>query len=370
VSISVPHSHACSQLIVQRLQLSIIVLRYGRYPSKKDQYDLRARRDRLHAKIAKFHVLAVAMLGEDICENFGDSNTAIVLHPEDNDDESDQVTAPVPDDSDTPAERILLMLPSALGDYIRTKPSMASICARELDLRRGHANDALQDIRTAISHKSFQYTQGYRIASAKSMKTRSRAAVDNLSKMVGHSRRVYSLCRERMLKLGLPAEEQISAYQIITDKDVHTSTAIRTPNERGQSRYQLSWIFTTELQRMENQNPNQYLSECKCPPEILCRTTFIFLIDYRIHWLRGRAQAMRWKEEETLVGYEMLWTTLSFRNRSRHWKDMELQGQMDGRLGVAAYAAKQRDMWRKLAGSAEHHFSHHNAEFKIRLTQI
>lgn len=201
------------------------------------------------------------MLGEDICAHFGTKNRSIILYEADHDDD-DQGTVPVDDPEDIPAERVLLMLPSALPDPVRRLISIASLCQRELDLRRGHANDALQEIRTAISHKSFQFTQSYRIASAKSMKTRSRAAVDNYSKMIAHSRRVYTLCRERMVILGLPDEEQLTSYQVITNADVSTSTAIQNPNERGISRQQLSWIFTTELTRLKIANPTQYLSEC------------------------------------------------------------------------------------------------------------
>ena len=39
----------------------------------------------------------------------------------------------------------------------------------------------------------------------------------------------------------------------------------------------------------------------------------------RVHWLRARAQLMRWQEEVTLTGYEMQWTVRYFLYMSRKW---------------------------------------------------
>jgi hypothetical protein len=39
----------------------------------------------------------------------------------------------------------------------------------------------------------------------------------------------------------------------------------------------------------------------------------------RVHWLRARAQLMRWQEEVTLTGYEMQWTVRYFRQMSTKW---------------------------------------------------
>lgn len=46
----------------------------------------------------------------------------------------------------------------------------------------------------------------------------------------------------------------------------------------------------------------------------------LWLTVRRIHWLRARAQRMRWQEEVTLTGYEMQWTVRYFQHMSRKWE--------------------------------------------------
>lgn len=77
----------------------------------------------------------------------------------------------------------------------------------------------------------------------------------------------------------------------------------------------------------------------------------------RVHWLRGRAQYMRWKEEVTLVHYEMQWTVRSFVYRMTQWNDRQHGAEIVGSGGAAAYAARQAARWRMMATDA-------NAAFK------
>jgi len=46
---------------------------------------------------------------------------------------------------------------------------------------------------------------------------------------------------------------------------------------------------------------------------------FTNVIVRRVHWLRARAQLMRWREEVTLTGYEMHWVVRYFLNKSQTW---------------------------------------------------
>lgn len=45
-----------------------------------------------------------------------------------------------------------------------------------------------------------------------------------------------------------------------------------------------------------------------------------YLTVRRVHWLRARAQKMRWQEEVTLTGYEMQWTVRYFQHMSHKWE--------------------------------------------------
>jgi hypothetical protein len=72
---------------------------------------------------------------------------------------------------------------------------------------------------------------------------------------------------------------------------------------------------------------------------------------YRVNWLRERARFKRWKEEKILLKHEMKWAIIYFQYRETEWVQ-QLQGiveDTDGAEGLAAYAAKQADIWAKFA---------------------
>lgn len=183
--------------------------------------------------------------------------------------------------AETHAELIFLMLPSGLPKAIldelvnvqspKYSPGFANMCKIKLQLRMGHANDILQDIRTAISRISFQWTKNYQAADRKMPKTRSRTAIDNLHKSVSHCRHVYNLCCSRMIALKIPDSVLEKSYQKITNEDVKASTVIREGTERGSTREKLSWIFQTEMEQRGDSDDQVYLREY-----------------LRIHWMRAR----------------------------------------------------------------------------------
>ena len=51
----------------------------------------------------------------------------------------------------------------------------------------------------------------------------------------------------------------------------------------------------------------------------MCIPLLMLCVVRRVHWLRARAQLMRWQEEVTLTGYEMQWTVRYFLHMSRKW---------------------------------------------------
>jgi hypothetical protein len=58
--------------------------------------------------------------------------------------------------------------------------------------------------------------------------------------------------------------------------------------------------------------------------------TYRTLTVRRVHWLRARAQLMRWKEEVTLTGYEMQWTVRYFQYQSQKWVKLSGTGTITG----------------------------------------
>lgn len=96
-------------------------------------------------------------------------------------------------------------------------------------------------------------------------------------------------------------------------------------------------------------------------------------VDYRVHWLRARAHAMRWAEELNLTHHEMSWTTQYFLHKGMIWKQYRdnvlnathLIGTPYSR-GAVAYAVRQIDFWLTMAQRAEIMFQNVNTNYNRR----
>ena len=63
-----------------------------------------------------------------------------------------------------------------------------------------------------------------------------------------------------------------------------------------------------------------------------------------VHWIRARAQKNRWREEHTLVGYEMQWTIRYYIHCAKMWEDRAgILGDI-GDAGATAYACQKMMM--------------------------
>ncbi|KAF8219057.1 hypothetical protein L208DRAFT_1343970 [Tricholoma matsutake] len=51
----------------------------------------------------------------------------------------------------------------------------------------------------------------------------------------------------------------------------------------------------------------------------MCKTKDIYVV-HRVNWLRAKAAFERAMEENTLVQYEMKWTTAYFNHRAAEWR--------------------------------------------------
>ena len=131
---------------------------------------------------------------------------------------------------------------------------------KELKVRKGHANDALQSIRLLLGKKSFGFRERLRPAVGKIQKTRAWAAIAAINDEISHFARVYQRNREAMESLGMSSEELKTTYQEIQPSDLNSSTAILQPNLPGQSTQKLSWIWT---QHIPSEGDASHLSECE-----------------------------------------------------------------------------------------------------------
>jgi hypothetical protein len=208
----------------------------------------------------------------------------------------------------------------------------------EITHRVSHAELHLHQIRTLIAEKSFQYSHVIRVAPRKGVNTRSRAEVKKLNLQISVHCRSYTQCRSRLVKLRAdPA--LFNHLQELTSDDVKASTAVVNPNEPGSTRLKLSWIWqssggqrwglSTGLSLAGNNNAGLRADADAAFNIIECMYIYIYIFSIlfshtcpivrRVHWLRARAQLMRWREQVTLTTYEMQWTVAYFRHMSKKW---------------------------------------------------
>ena len=140
------------------------------------------------------------------------------------------------------AEKKSLFLPSSIGYQTCIRFGLQGLVERELVLRQGQANDALQGIRAAIGEKSFRFRKQLRNAKAKVQKTRSWNSIQSASKRLQQHRLIYRQARQGMIQLGA-SPKILKQYQELTNEDIRTSTAVEEPNARGQRNVELSWIW-------------------------------------------------------------------------------------------------------------------------------
>jgi hypothetical protein len=92
---------------------------------------------------------------------------------------------------------------------------------------------------------------------------------------------------------------------------------------------------------------------------LLCSHTHNLTLNavYRVHWLRARAQKMRWIEELQCLQVEMESAVRFFRHQERVWQEKEEVIEPPSRPGHTAWAARQSAMWRSMAVQAESKFT-------------
>ncbi|KAF8799828.1 hypothetical protein BYT27DRAFT_7119262, partial [Phlegmacium glaucopus] len=98
----------------------------------------------------------------------------------------------------------------------------------------------------------------------------------------------------------------------------------------------------------------------------------------RVHWLRARAQVMRWQEQVTLTSYEMQWTVRYFQYQSRSWvvsdpgtdtgiNTRAVSGTQPQSAGAVAYSQQKQAVWEDLMIRADRTFARFNLAYQSPL---
>ena len=243
-----------------RLQLRQTIRLCGETPTKAQAIEISQKRERLMKRVDKFQGQAVQWVGADAVESMLE-------------DVADPGDFRVPDgtvieedwsnpDGQFGPEQLALHLPSTLTTLNGLTPELLQLARKELEIRKGLANDALHSLRLLLGKKSFQFRERLRPAVGKVQKTRAWAAITAVNTEISHYARVYALNRTAMIHLGITQAELADTYPELLPQDLVTSTAILQPNLPGQSSQKLSWIWTHHLPSADD---DSHLSECKRP---------------------------------------------------------------------------------------------------------
>jgi hypothetical protein len=136
-----------------------------------------------------------------------------------------------------PVENRPLPLPS----YQHFQDQNAAV---EVHLRQKQAECILQQIRTTIADKSFQYSHVIHVAPRKSVTTRARGTITKLNTKITTYCRAYTRCHSALVRLNAGAGV-LGRFRPLTRLDVKASSALINPNVPGASSLQLSWIWQT-----------------------------------------------------------------------------------------------------------------------------
>lgn len=219
------------------------------------------RRTRLLKRVDAFNARAYDFLPREVLDDFPEvpdvdpeESQFLALLDEDEPDIAEPFVLPA-----VSAENKLLALPAML--QLPLTDASKALRHKELTLRQGQANDALQGLRSALGEKSFLFRQDLRLADSKIKKTCSWTRVTGVNKKLNYQRWVYTKARRAMVTLGADAA-LLKQYQVLKREDLRVSIAIMTPNAPGQRNVSLAWFWNLDLGVGAAHGDDNLLTEC------------------------------------------------------------------------------------------------------------
>lgn len=229
----------------------------GRRPTAENISSLGKQRDHLVKSMSKFNAESQRYLGVDA---FAECTQPIELSQTDFEEDWDPIDPPESPEDGARPELFSIVLPSTLPQQSPYRPLLTRFIEKELELRKGHANDCLATMRTIIGQEAFSYKNILRACPDKLHRTRARSSIQVVHRNLVLQSRLYKRTRNAMLNLNIESATVLAVYKELTSKDIQVSAAITTPNIAGSSRTQLSWIWTTHQGVEPTDN---HLTECE-----------------------------------------------------------------------------------------------------------
>lgn len=355
-----------SGLEIEEDQISLqrFVQELGQKQTLAQKLDLTKRRQRLKGKIIKFEAEAQKFLGFSAVATIRNANSSGAMEEQHGVGEEEQLHRPTGSTHD--AEWEVLVFPSIIPHQLQDSiPHYTSVLNKEITLRTGQANDALQHIREALSQLAYQFRHNVRLASSTAQTTRAWDGVHLLTKEWKDLRRIYGRARETILKVRNDEKTQ-SQFPELTIDDCRISPLAVDGNARDQSDARLSWLWRTRLEHSDisvsrTDMEDKYILECEFI-YIQSNASAHIQAVYRIHWLRARARFKRWTEELVIVQHEMSWTVRYFTHMAKLWSDR--RSMVPNVLGAREYAERQVTMWNEFGRVADETYAAYTSLYK------
>jgi hypothetical protein len=229
----------------------------GKQPTAVKLLSLAKQRNKLVKSMATFNADSQKYLG---VEAFKECLGVIELGATDFESDWDPIDPPLLHPNGAQPESFSIALPSALPLQSSHRVLLIRLLTIELELRKGHANDCLAEMRTTIGQQAYQCKKLLKPAQTKVHRTRARSSIQNVHRALILQTRIYNRTRNAMLSLGMELDALESLYKPLTKDDISVSSAVSDPNVAGSSQMKLSWIWTTHQGIGVNDN---HLTECK-----------------------------------------------------------------------------------------------------------
>lgn len=227
---------------------------------------------------------------------------------------------------------------------------------QEIALREGQANDALQGLRLALSAKSVMFRKDLRGQKTKKGKTRAWSGIHGVDRSARHWAQVYKRARLRLILLDAPPAT-LARYQDLLPEHMSVKTTIIDPAERGTRNMGLAWFWAIDVEGDIDKVDG--MRECELNVFHITGTALNFILVYRVHWLKAKAQCDRWAEEKQMLRAEMDFVSLFMANKANEWdKHVDsIPPDSNDAAGLRCYALRQRDMWLRMRHQAVDQFA-------------
>ena len=254
----------------QRFELRSHSRKLGKRPTTAQKLELAKKRRGLRTRITSFTKTALQYLGEDALEAIYETEGLVVDEDlsQDEDDKNDEVNPTI---SAADPEHQILPLPSAvpddcIGDLPPERWSViADLRETELQIREGHGADAMDKIRTAVIHLSWQFKNKVRRATSGVQTKRAWDKIKLLNLTCKLQRRVYNHNRLVMMNIG-DSTVVSEKYPFLDLKDCTVNTTVTNRTSAGQSCENPPWILgSSTCGKGPAANDAEHENECKVP---------------------------------------------------------------------------------------------------------